>query len=336
MKKDDLVFFCCPQCKSELDLPTPSTVKCLSCGQTYPIIDHVICFYTPHNEINDKIIKTNHNWSLQFGKFFPVTLSLLENNYGFYGRNAFYKFSGLDSNTFTNKIIGIFCGGSGREAYHVCQASSQKVIVLDIGEHIFTLPNLLRNFMDKLILVRCDLSKSPIKKSSLDIAICDHALQHIPHQKTIFQEIFSTVKATGIFSCCVYSFENNFIMVYIIEPLKKVLSFMPPHGLFLLAIFPALALYLLTMILIIPLSKLFPSISHLIPFKDQLSEWWAHGFKKFWEACFDLLHAPISYHFKHAEMVEMANTTNAEVTKLINTNSSLWTMVVVPKNVTND
>ncbi|KJU84508.1 hypothetical protein MBAV_003299 [Candidatus Magnetobacterium bavaricum] len=117
-------------------------------------------------------------------------------------------------------------------------------------------------------------------------------------------------------------------MTKIIEPLKKAFHLLPLKALRRIAIVPGLILFLSYLIqtLIVKTGVCLPD---KLPYYHLFSCWNKNGFNQFHEACFDLIHAPISYHFKEYEMLSMAKAMNLEVEKLELVNSTMWSMTAI-------
>ena len=77
----------------------------------------------------------------------------------------------------------------------------------------------------------------------------------------------------------------------------------------------------------LPLNKIFPKLSQKIPLNTHMIFWAKFSFKMIRVAHFDLLIAPISYHFKEIEMEKFVEENNLIKLKLINTHSTTWSLV---------
>lgn len=274
-------------------------------------------------------LECSQNWSFQFGQEFVVTREMLEKEDSFWGKNIFFKYVGIEESYLKNKTVFVACGGSGREAWHILKAGASRCIVADIGEYVYKLNELLKDHTDHLLLVRCDVTNLPIRDAVADIAICDHALQHIPDYKRAYDNLVKVAKRNSDLSVCVYSHENNFLMTKIVEPSKKILRLIPLKLLSFLSLAPALGLYLFHLMEML-IIKLFPSkkLQELLPYFDLLACWYKNGFRKFWEACFDLLQAPVSRHFRREEILALSNAKGLALKKIEMINKTMWTMVV--------
>lgn len=362
MRPSDIEILHCPRCHGSLTLTTldvengnvvNGVLRCPACSKSYPILNHVCIFLTdaerdallspeekrlaaalcPGGEgleglpLDPRHTHAGRNWAYQFADAFPVDRRLLENIDGFWGETAFFKFCGLDKGAMADKTLAVFCGGTGREAWHLCRTGAQRIIVLDLGGHIGCLPALLAEHLDKLVLIRCDVMRHPIKSGTCAVAICDHALQHIPDYAGAYRAMAETTVSGGLISICVYSFENNWPMTHVVEPAKRVLHLLPVHALRVLALVPAGLIWLYQTVLCGSVGLFFPRLSAKLPWNQLFSLWLRDGFGKIWEACFDLLHAPVSYHFNQTEVTNLATDTGLRIQSLEMVNKTMWTMV---------
>jgi len=364
MRKDDIDLLCCKQCHGNLYIfisdhndanknhIVNGALRCKNCKRIYPILNHVLIFlddeeirqiftedqkqnlfniigkynFLEAGHIESEQLRVGHNWNFQFTDAFPVSISDMNLLNGFWGENAFYNFSGITKDVVRNKIVGVFCGGSGREAYHLLNAGARKAVVVDIGGHINNLPFLFKDKLDNVLLLWGDIKTVPLKNECLDIVICDHALQHVENHRIAFSKMVQTIKPQEEISICVYSHENNLLMTHAIEPLKFLFKIIPVKILRYFAIIPAFMLFMYFHINH-SLFKLGLIECTRLPFFKVLNLWSYGGFQKFWEACFDLLHAPISYHFKKFECENLAQKNNLKIVKIDMVNDTMWCLV---------
>ncbi len=360
MIETDLHLLACPKCHSKLAFAHLQTddfhavreglLVCLSCEARYAIMEYVLILLPGHelqhllspellrlhqrilgqpatdSDVADKAaLRSGVNWGQQFGQDFRVTLEALQGD-GFWGKEAFWQYCGLSPEDVANKNICVFCGGSGREAYHLAAAQASRIIVIDIGQHLFNIPRLLPYVTPILLLVLTDYYFSPVKDNSADITICDHALQHIDDHARAYSKLCRTTMGGGLVSICVYSHENNFIMNYLVEPAKGTLHRFGNTGIRSLSHIPAIILYAMSTAYTVMQNALGLCTEHL-PYAKLIALWRRDGYPKFHEACFDLIHAPISYHFKYREVHDLARNNGLTLKKLEMINSTMWTMV---------
>jgi uncharacterized protein YbaR (Trm112 family) len=176
MRTSDLKLVSCPGCAGDLDLVSVDVegeeiinvfvASCL-CSNLYPILNSVYLFLSnqemdallsceekmllerlrmadagmAQNTIDIKHVWAAANWEYQFADAFSPDKMITDSSNGFWGENAFYKFSGLDKDSVAGKVVGVFCGRSDREAWHLCRADAGRVVVPDLGGHINRLPD---------------------------------------------------------------------------------------------------------------------------------------------------------------------------------------------------
>jgi len=328
------------------------TLCCSGCSSIFPILEEVCIFLSEieikallstaeresiarliegthgsvSNVSNSKQLSVGANWNYQFASAFRVLTRDLENEESFYGQKTFFKFSGLNKEDVGGQFVAVFCGGSGREAWHLVQANAKKVIVLDIGGHLNNLSQLLHDSRERLLLIQCNVSSNPLRDGLMDVAICDHALQHISDHRQAFKKMTECLKPGGKFSLCVYSYENNWLMTSFVEPMKIALHRFPVCSIKFIATMPALLLFCLSVIYSI-LNGFSSGLASRMPFYELLSLWRKGGYRKFWEACFDLLHAPISHHFKKEEITSLSDENAMSLISIQMVNDTMWTMV---------
>jgi uncharacterized protein YbaR (Trm112 family)/SAM-dependent methyltransferase len=340
--------------KSEGEIIEFGVLFCKDCGSLYPIIKGVGVFFNKEiighylndyekkicNElgiayetnkknldlIQQKQLEVSENWSYQWN----VSSNIKKEDFnkkGFISEEHFYKFIPIDIDDIKGKNIIIWCGGNGREAFHIIKYNPKVLTVNEIGDEIYGIRELLNN-PDNLMLIRCDMQQNPIKQGIADFSICDHALQHVSDHKKGFKMIVDVLKNNGMLAINVYSYENNFLMTHIIEPLKVILHKLPLRLLEKIALIPAVFIYLLIHLFYVPLGKIFSEqVCKKIPLFEHMIFWSKTSFKCNRTACFDLIHAPISYHFKKRELIAMAEDNGVIIQKLENIHGTTWSLV---------
>lgn len=173
----------------------------------------------------------------------------------------------------------------------------------------------------------------PLKHGICDVALCDHALQHVLDHRRAFASMAALLRPGGLISVCVYSHENNIIMTHLVEPAKNILRHLPTKALRAIAFLPAVVMHLLARGVYVPACARFASARRWLPLASHMLMWANGTFSTVWCSCFDLLHAPISYHFRREEMLALAHENALTVQTLVNTNSTLWSLVAEkPRN----
>jgi len=278
---------------------------------------------------SEKLVRTVENWSYQWNEVLQWKTADFEGE-GFCGEKCFRAFIPIELEAYRDKKVVIWCGGNGREAYHVARSSPKLIVVVEIGDEIYRIRNLFNSDVS-LLLLRCDMLKNPLKKNIADISICDHALQHISDHEKAVEMIAGILEKNGVAGLCAYSHEHNLLMTHIVEPMKFILHRVPLKLLRLVSSLPALVIFFLINFLYMPLGRFNVKLAREIPLYDHMAFWSKCDLKFIWTACFDLMHAPISYHFKKEEIEALAASNQLEIRKLINTHGTTWSLIAVRK-----
>ncbi len=275
---------------------------------------------------HDSVVAVAHNWEYQWDKVYAWDAKQL-NGDDMFNEAFFWTFIPLDPKILREKVVYIACGGRGREAFHSAKYSPRKIIVNEIGSEIYSIRTLLGDRNSSLLLIRSDVCRSPLKPSVADVCICDHALQHVADHGKGYAEISKALKPGGLVGICVYSHENNFLLTRLVEPAKIILTKLPLPIVRLLALAPAVAIFAAIRLVYMPLERLAPLVAKRLPLHDHMIFWSNNAFEVVWLSCFDLLHAPISYHFHRWEVEALALNQGQAIQKLVLTHGTTWSMI---------
>ncbi|MBF0466918.1 MAG: methyltransferase domain-containing protein [Nitrospirae bacterium] len=356
----------CIDCKGNLTLSeehgtiindgciTNGVLLCKECGARFPVIDGVGVFFPEHLMVHylntreqaicktlglnyatvavpftdeeQKVHKVATNWSYQWTEIANYSREDLQKK-GFYSEELFFTFIPVVPEHLNDKSVVVWCGGKGREAYHISKHKPKYLIVNEIGDEIYQIRNLIQDTMS-VCLLRCDITNNPLSEGFADYSICDHALHHVLNHSLAFEKMVEVLKPGGIAGINVYSHEHNILMTHIVEPLKFLLHKLPLKVQRKISFLPASLIFSLIHLLYVPASKILPSwICKRLPLYDHMLFWSSDNFNFIWTACFDLIHAPISYHFKEHEIKEMVTACNVRIKTLFNTHGTTWSMV---------
>lgn len=359
----------CLECQAPLSLvkqPAPvmagqeikfGALQCQACQARYPIVQGVGVFFlrdlmaeylTPEEvqvaqdygielpsqpsqplaELEQRQIATAQNWSYQWNVVERYDHQDLAGEL-FHGEETFFLFIPLPKDVIRDKVVVVWCGGRGREAYHLHKCTPKLVIVVEIGDEIYGIRDLLDPEVD-LLLLRADMTKSPLQPGVADISICDHSLQHVSNHRVGYANLVEVLRPGGLAAVNAYSYENNWLMTRIVEPLKPLLHRISLKTLHYLSYLPGVALYSLLRWFYTPLNRVMPpSQAEKLPLNSNMMFWAEKKktLKLVSNTIFDLLHAPISYHFRRQEMESLAVANQVKIVQLKNVNKTTWTLV---------
>jgi uncharacterized protein YbaR (Trm112 family) len=329
-------------------------LRCRDCAECFPIIDSVAVFFrkpllalflNDHEkricldlgfaidalplEVTKEIILTKKgtdNWSYQWNVMSPSVASDFENN-DLKGELCFRNFIRLRKEEYAGKTVVVWCGGNGREAYHIAKYKPRLLIVNEIGDEIYRIHGLMDGNMN-LLLLRSDMLHNPLRNGIAEISICDHALQHDVDKKKALSMMTNVLAPGGTVAMCVYSYENKFLMTHMVEAMKSKTHRISLKGQEMIALFPAILVFLLIRSVILPANYLCPAgICRKIPLYEHFMFWSKCKFATLWTSCFDLIHAPISYYFRKGELQELAEKSGLNIETLIHTHGTTWSLV---------
>ena len=366
MRIEHVELLCCTACKGALSLSEEpgsrdrddtvefGVLTCDDCDARYPIIDGVAVFFRRDliggflneyekdvcrrlgvpldadprrlTEAERKQYRVARNWSYQWNKAYSYTREDFEKE-GWLREELFFKFIPIDPSDLKEKSIVIWCGGKGKEAYHVARYDPELIMVIEIGDEIYGIRKLIDESTN-LLLVRCDMMLNPLRDGLVDYSICDHALQHVADYRLGFKEIVQVLKPGGTLAINVYSHENNFLITRVVEPLKKVVQRLPIGVQNRIAVIPAVVLYCLIHFGYGPAGKWLPEkLYKKLPLYEHMAFWSDISYSWIRLACFDLLQAVISHHFRREELEAMAAKNGVRINKLVHTHGTTWSMI---------
>ena len=365
MQAEDIELLKCVDCDGGLEIEdarreeqtlVDGLLRCYSCDRRYPILNSVAIFfrrevlkdYLQSWEIEHirklgydralegasnrdpshlKQVSVAENWQYQWQQVLPYEASDLEED-DLMGESLFWKFIPISRELVRSKKVLVACGGRGRETYHLAKCNPEKIVVNELGTEIYSIADIIPDSGKRLVLLRSDISYPPIKENSVEVAICDHALQHVLDHRLAFSKLTKSVKMNGTVAICVYSRENNYLMTHIVEPAKAVVKFLPLRLQRMISFLPAAVIYLLIRYLYWPLASISNGKSAIfLPLFDHMMFWSKNSFRLVWMSCFDLIHAPIAHYFSQSEIVKMAGSYSVNVDTLSHTHGTTWSLV---------
>ena len=151
--------------------------------------------------------------------------------------------------------------------------------------------------------IRGDMTDNFLKKK-FDIVLSDHVMQHVENIEKAFANLCRYSNTGGTIAINHYSRENNWLMVYVIEPLKKILFFVGPKQFWYLSIIPGTILYAIIKLIYKPVSFLSGG-KHILPLSKTMMYWDKFNFFLVWITAYDLLSTPITYFRTINELLEL-------------------------------
>ena len=324
-------------------------INCTNCGAVYPIYNgvpilfsnKVLYTYLTDDEktytrkigiekiLLDRLIVTSKNKQVEkMFHLYEYTWPMFQENKSLQiddyhqSLEQFMNFNQVTPEDLNGKHILIAGGGFGREVSIInehFQPASITVIDLAMGcfnvfDHLPRAPS--------ISYIRGDMTDRLLKKK-FDTVISDHVMQHVYDIKAALSTLGGYLSPGGRLSINHYSKENNGLMIYIIEPLKRLLSRLSPRGLWVLSLWPGIVLYALIHALYVPIASMIRG-KQLLPLQDNMLYWSKFSFYLLRVTAFDLLATPITYFRSYDELNKIMHELKMEQIEIRTHAGTFW------------
>jgi SAM-dependent methyltransferase len=203
----------------------------------------------------------------------------------------------VDAEFFQNKLVFEGGCGKGRHARIVSASKARAVFAVDIGEavdiayrHVGHEPN--------VHVIQADIANLPFEPI-FDFAFSVGVLHHLDKPKEGFLSIASKLKSDGSIAVWVYGQENNWWLIYLVNPFRKAItSKLPPKVLLVLSAALASPVYLWAKLVARPWQRLTERhrfLPHLY-YQEYLSYIADFDFVEIYHIVFDHLVTPVAFY----------------------------------------
>jgi SAM-dependent methyltransferase len=200
---------------------------------------------------------------------------------------------------FKDKIVLDAGCGIGRHMFYAAEFGAREIIGLDISEAAETCHNNFAKNHPRAHVVQADLTKPPFPLNTFDFVYSIGVLHHTPQPETGFQALVKTVKRGGTMFAWVYGHENNGIIHYFIDPLRKnITTHMPYQVLRVFAFILAVILHAMLKLVYRPLNKLGLKF---LPYNDYFYQLSGFNFDANYTIVFDHLVPTIAFYIKQED-----------------------------------
>jgi SAM-dependent methyltransferase len=144
--------------------------------------------------------------------------------------------------------------GKGRHTRRVANWGARDIVAVDLSAAVEVAFASTRGLPNAHI-VQADIYRLPLRRT-FDYAFSVGVLHHLPDPRAGFESLVSKVKPGGHVSAWVYGAENNWWIVWLVNPIRKyITSRMPERRLLHLSKIPAAMMYLATKLVYGPLNR---------------------------------------------------------------------------------
>ncbi len=135
-------------------------------------------------------------------------------------------FTPLTRNDLKGKdILELGCG-NGSLLVHLTKFEPASIEGVDLGSSLTSCEaNMKQTGFGNYRLIKADITK--YGGSLKDVVYCIGVLQHLKNPVEGFESVLRNTKSGGRFHCWVYAREGNAVIIYIVDPIRKLASKLP-------------------------------------------------------------------------------------------------------------
>jgi len=255
MKKKLLDYLACPSCEGAIQLSSVAqedgneildgSLTCDLCAKTFPIMRGVPRFADLQNIEQDKQTTADKfGWS--WTEFSHDDAKYEEQFLGW--------IAPVKPEFVRDKVVLEGGCGKGRHTRRVAGWGARDIVAVDLSAAVEVAFASTRG-IENAHIIQADIYRLPLRRT-FDYAFSVGVLHHLPDPRAGFESLVSKVKPGGHVSAWVYGAENNWWIVWLVNPLRKhITSRMPERLLLHLSKIPTAMMYAATKLVYGPLNR---------------------------------------------------------------------------------
>lgn len=128
-----------------------------------------------------------------------------------------------DKDFYGYKVLELGCG-NGSLMTHVVEWSPRYFEGVDLGDSVISAKTNLSG-KDNVVITKADITS--FRSDGFDLVYCIGVLHHLKNPYLGFNSIIENTKSGGRFHAWVYAKEGNWIVIWFVDPLRKIASKLP-------------------------------------------------------------------------------------------------------------
>jgi SAM-dependent methyltransferase len=223
---------------------------------------------------------------------------------------------------FKGKVVLDAGCGIGRHMYYAAEYGAADVIGVDLSEAVETSHRQVGLKFPNAHVVQADIFMLPFRPGTFDFGYSIGVLHHLPDPQEGFNSVVKTIKPGGSVFGWVYGYENNSIIHYFIDPLRKSITRYLPHNVLTVISFVfAVILQILVKGVYRPLNAL--GVKGL-PYQDYFVHISDFNFRTNYSIVFDHLVAPTAFYIRREDFESWFRRLHLENIRLSWRNQNSW------------